>query len=266
MTRFKILGTLELEAHGGQALRRGPKVARLLGLLLVRANQTVGVDTLMDELWDGDPPTTAVKTIRTHVYHLRGALERSCGAATARRVLLTQGSGYRMVLAPEELDLFAFQQLVGQAQVLWAEHRHDEVVDRAEQALALWRGPVLSDVRPGRVLAGHVARLTETYTRARELRVDASLRLGRHRDVLPELRDLVSVYPLHEGFHAQLIDALSRSGRRGEALSAFRAARDTLHEQLGLEPSEELRRLQHAILTGAGAVPTAAAAPRATDN
>ncbi|MES0833657.1 AfsR/SARP family transcriptional regulator [Nocardiopsis tropica] len=257
MTRFKILGPLELESRGGEALRRGPKVARLLGLLLVRANQTVGVDTLMDELWDGEPPTTALKTIRTHVYHLRGALERSCGADTARRVLLTRGPGYRMDLAPEELDLFAFQQLVGQAQILWAEHRHDEVVDRAEQALSLWRGPVLSDVRPGRVLAGHVARLTETYTRVRELRVDSALRLGLHREVLPELRDLVSVYPLHEGFHARLIDALSRSGRRGEALSAFRAARDTLHDQLGLEPSEELCRLQHAILTGASGAPSA---------
>ncbi|WP_159943601.1 MULTISPECIES: AfsR/SARP family transcriptional regulator [unclassified Nocardiopsis] len=249
MLRFTILGPLELEA-GGETLRRGPKVTRLLALLLVRANQTVSVDTLVDELWEGEPPATAVRTVRTHVYHLRGALERSCGTRDARRVLRTQGAGYRMELSPDELDLFAFQQLVGQAQVLSAEKRHAEVVDRAEQALSLWRGPVLSDVRPGRVLAGHVARLTETHTRLRELRVDASLRLGRHREVLPELRDLVNVYPLHEGFHAQLIDALRRSGRRGEALSAFRAARDTLHEQLGLEPSEELRRLQHAILAG----------------
>ncbi|MEV2274702.1 AfsR/SARP family transcriptional regulator [Nocardiopsis sp. NPDC049922] len=250
---FRVLGPLALEADGGDDFRCGPKIARLLSLLLVRANRIVDVGTLMEELWDGDPPATGLKTVRTHVYHLRGALERVCGAAAARRVLLTRGSGYLLELAPDELDLFAFEQLVGQAQVLWTEGRHDEVVDRANRALALWRGPVLTDVRPGRILTGHVSQVQETYTRARELRVEASLRLGRHHEVLPELRDLVSEYPLHEGFHAQLVDALHRSGRRGEALSAFRAARDTMHDQLGLDPSEELCRLQRAILAGARA-------------
>ncbi|MFL1381765.1 MULTISPECIES: AfsR/SARP family transcriptional regulator [unclassified Nocardiopsis] len=251
MPRFEILGPLLLKADGGTGLRRGPKVDRLLSLLLVRAGQTVGVDTIIEELWDGEPPATALQTVRTHVYHLRGALERACGPEAARRVLRTHGSGYRMELSPAELDLSAFHQLVSQATVLAAEGRHAEVVDRAEQALALCRGPVLADVRPGRVLAGHVARISEVCTRLREMHVDASLRLGRHREVLPELRGLVSVYPLHEGFHARLIDALHRSGRRGDALNAFRDARDALHEHLGLEPSEELRRLQRTILGGA---------------
>jgi DNA-binding SARP family transcriptional activator len=250
---FKILGPLVLEADRADAFRRGPKVARLLSLLLVRANRTVDVDTLMEELWEGDPPATALKTVRTHVYHLRVAIERACGPDTAKRTLVTRGSGYVLELAPDELDLFAFEQLVGQARVLWTEGRHEEVVDRTGRALELWRGPVLADVRPGRILAGHVAQVTETHTRARELRVDSSLRLDRHHEVLPELRDLVSSHPLHEGFHAQLVDALYRSGRRGEALNAFRAARDTLHDQLGLDPSEELCRLQRAILTGASA-------------
>ncbi|WP_103936945.1 AfsR/SARP family transcriptional regulator [Thermomonospora echinospora] len=260
MTEFRILGSLELNAAGAVHPLRGPKIGKVLALLLVHANQVVDIDTLIEELWDAEPPVTAVSTVRTHVYHLRRRLEQVLGPHEAESMLLTRPPGYLLRLREDQLDADRFARLHREGQTLLGEGRAQDAMDRLDQALGLWRGQVLADVAKGRRLSGQAARLTELRTRCLELRIDAAMRLGRHRELVPDLRDLVAAHPLNEWFHARLIVALNKAGRRGEALRAFHDLRDVLGEELGLEPSDELRRLQRDILIGAEAVPVSAPA------
>ncbi|MFC9670376.1 MULTISPECIES: BTAD domain-containing putative transcriptional regulator [unclassified Streptomyces] len=250
---FRILGPLEAVGGGVTHRPRGPKVRKLLALLAVRAHDIVEVDTLVEELWDGAPPPTAVSTVRTHVYHLRQELERELGAGAVRDVISTEATGYSLRTAPGRLDLENFTRLYGQGRAELRAGRREKALERLDTALGLWRGRTLSDVGHGRVLAGHAARIEELRVRAQELRIEAAMGLGRHRELVPELRRLVAVDPLNEWLHARLIDALHRCGRRGDALRAFHDVRAVLAEELGLEPSEDLRQLQHHILAGGSA-------------
>jgi DNA-binding SARP family transcriptional activator len=225
-------------------------VRKVLALLLLRAGQVVTIDTLSDELWDERPPRTAVTTIRTHVYHLRRLLAGEGGGAGVADLLTTAPDGYLLRVDADEVDAALFDRLVRQGRAQLDRGATAEAAESLRQALALWRGSPLVDVRMGRVLSAHVAHLAEVRLRAQELRVEADMRLGEHRHLIPELRSLVATNPLNEWLHGQLIDALSRSGRRGDALSAFRALRTLLAEELGLEPSADLHRLQQEILTG----------------
>jgi DNA-binding SARP family transcriptional activator len=256
MTRFNVLGTLEVRPGGaGRAAStwapRGPKVRKVLALLLLRPGQVVTIDMLGDELWDERPPRTAVTTIRTHVYHLRQLLEQDCGRAVAD-LLTTAPDGYLLRVDPGEVDATLFGQLVHQGRSQLACGATADAAASLRRALGLWRGSPLADVRVGRVLCTHLAHLAEIRLRAQELRIEADMRLGQHRELIGELRGLVATNPLNEWLHGQLIDALSRSGRRGDALSAFRELRTLLAEELGLEPSADLHRLQQDILTGNG--------------
>ncbi|MFE2285200.1 BTAD domain-containing putative transcriptional regulator [Streptomyces sp. NPDC059443] len=250
---IRILGPLEA-FNGPSAHRpRGPKVRKLLALLAVRAGDIVEVDTLVEELWDGAPPSTAVSTVRTHIYHLRQELERELAGTAVRDVVATEGTGYSLRLAPGRLDLEQFTQLYGQARTKLRAGDPEAALEKLDTALGLWRGRALADVAQGRVLAGHGVRIEELHSRARELRIEAIMILGQHREAVPELFRMVAMDPLNEWLHARLIDALYRSGRRGEALRAFHHVRDVLAEELGLEPSDDLRRLQHHILAGGSA-------------
>jgi DNA-binding SARP family transcriptional activator len=136
-----------------------------------------------------------------------------------------------------------------EGKTLLEEGRPEQASQRLREGLALWRGPALANITPGRLLEGHVAHLEELRIRAIELRIRADSALGRHRELIPELRSLVSAHPLNEWLHGRLIDALHRAGRRGEALMAYRSLRAALNEELGLEPSGELQRLQRQVLT-----------------
>ncbi|MFE4633054.1 BTAD domain-containing putative transcriptional regulator [Streptomyces sp. NPDC056773] len=250
---IRILGPLEA-VNGASAHRpRGPKVRKLLALLAVRAGDIVEVDTLVEELWDGSPPPTAVSTVRTHVYHLRQELGRELGDTDVRRVITTEGTGYALCLAPGRLDLEQFTQLYGQARTDLRAGNAEAALERLDTALGLWRGRALADVSRGRILTGHGARIEELRSRAQQLWIEVIMVLGRHGEVVPELLRLVAVDPLNEWLHARLIDALYRSGRRGDALRAFHHVRNVLAEELGLEPSDDLRRLQHHILAGGAA-------------
>jgi DNA-binding SARP family transcriptional activator len=253
MTTFNVLGSLELRSGATAWAPRGPKVRKVLALLLLRPGQVVTIDTLSDELWDERPPRTAVTTIRTHVYHLRQLLEQEGGGRRVADLLTTAPDGYLLRVDADEVDAALFSRLVQQGRSQLARGATAEAAGSLRQALALWRGSPLADVRVGRVLCAHLAHLAEIRLRAQELRIEADMRLGQHRELIPELRGLVATNPLNEWLHGQLIDALSRSGRRGDALTAFRALRTLLAEELGLEPSADLHRLQHEILTGSGA-------------
>ena len=223
---FLILGPLEVVDDGRTVAVTGAKPRALLATLLLHANEVVSDERLTDALWGDDPPETARNALQAHVSHLRRALGRD--------VVTRRASGYVIELASAELDLARFEELRAEAASL----PPGEGADRLRSALALWRGEPEFDR----------LRLEELRLAALEDRIDADLELGRHSAVIPELQGLVEAEPLRERPRAQLMLALYRAGRQADALAEFTRARETLVEELGVEPGAELVRLQHLIL------------------
>jgi DNA-binding SARP family transcriptional activator len=227
-----------------------PKVRNVLALLLLRANQVVPTDALIEELWPDGPPASAVATTQTYVYRLRKVL--ASARAGRGEELRTLAPGYLLTVAADQVDAGAFERLTERGRLLLAAGRPDEAAAVLRQSLALWSGPALADVATGPLLSSHVTHLEESRIRALELRIEADLRLGLHRGLIGELRSLASAYSLNEWFHGTLIAALNRSGRRGEALKAYQDLRVLLRDELGVEPCAQVQRLLHDTLTGEG--------------
>jgi DNA-binding SARP family transcriptional activator len=246
--RFKLLGPLEIVMDDeSTVILSASKLGQVLGLLLIRSNEIVSVDSLLQELWGDEPPRSALTTLQTYVYHARRMFARE-GFAATRTLLVTRPRGYLIEVEPDEVDAKVFERLVKQGRALLDESRTEEASDRLRTALDMWRGPALASISVGEVLQAHVAHLGELRIRAVELRIQAEKQLGRHRELIPELRSLVVAYPLNEWFHGQLINALYRSGRRAEALQAYQNLRRILKEELGVEPTAEIQRLQQEVL------------------
>jgi DNA-binding SARP family transcriptional activator len=233
---YRILGPLEV-VNGNRAVPLGgPKQRSLLALLLLRANEVVATETLIDRLWDERPPSTAAKVVQVQVWRLRRAL----GADA----LVTRPPGYLLQVGADEYDLARFEQLVSDARGA----APPLAAGKLREALALWRGTPLADLAHEEFATAEVARLEELRVVALEQRVEADLALGRHGDLVPELESLVAEHPFREGLHGQLMLALYRSGRQADALERFQALRRLLDEELGLEPGEQVKQLQKAIL------------------
>jgi DNA-binding SARP family transcriptional activator len=250
MLRFNILGPLEVICEDRVCRPSAPKVRSVLALLLARSNYLVAIDSIIEELWGAEPPRSSVTTAQTYIYHLRQRLMSSGVVVDAEDVVVTSAPGYVLRIEEDQIDAIRFQKLSDRGRQLLEAGHSEDAATCLHEALALWRGPALADVPLGRLLEGHSAHLEESHVRTLELRLLADLDRGMHRQLLPELRTLVSQYPLNEWLHARLIEALHRSGRRGEALLAYQSVRKVLDEELGLEPSAELRQLQQDVLTG----------------
>jgi predicted ATPase/DNA-binding SARP family transcriptional activator len=234
---FRLLGPLEVSHEGRPVRLGGPKQRTVLAHLLLRPNQVVQADLVIDELWGDEPPEAARNVVQTYVSHLRKALgpER----------LGSRPGGYVLRAEPLEVDALRFEALV--------ERAGDAGDPRAaardyHEALALWRGPALADLADQPSLRPHITRLEELRMAAVEGRVEAELALGRHGELIGELERLVAEHPLSESLRAHLMVALYRSGRQAEALEAYRDARHALVEELGIEPGARLRALEQAIL------------------
>lgn len=247
MLAFRVLGPLEVVDGEEICTPTPPKVRRVLALLLLRANQVVPMEALIEELWAECPPVSAVATAQTYIYQLRKALDPRM---SGQQWLVTKPPGYLMRVANSQLDAYRFETLSRQGRLLLDEGRPADAAHLLRQALDLWNGPSLINVATGRLLESHVVHLDEQYARTLELRIHADALLGRHRELVGELRSLVATHPLNEWLHGQLIVALSRSGRRGEALRAYQQLRDVLNDQLGLDPQPQLQRLQRDVLDG----------------
>jgi predicted ATPase/DNA-binding SARP family transcriptional activator len=232
---FRILGALEVEAVGSLG---GPKPRTLLSRLLLEPNRLVPYDELVDALWPENPPARARHTLQVYVSSLR----RSLGQDRIR----TGPGGYAVRVDPDELDLSRFDALAAEGARRLRERDPRGAHDLLEQALGLWRGPALADVRPA--LEPDRARLEEARLTALEDRVEAALALGLHTHEVHELETLVARHPTRERPRRLLMLALYRSGRQADALEAYRDARRTFVDELGLEPSGELRELEAAIL------------------
>ena len=233
---FRVLGPLEVVEDDRSLSLGGSKQRALLATLLLRPNEVVSSERLIDELWGESPPATAAKAIQVYV----SALRKELGGDR----LVTRTPGYFLRVDPSELDLAAFESLVAEARGSDPE----EASQKLGSALALWRGPALEDLHSEPLARTESARLDELRLAAVEERVDADLALGRHAQLVAELESLVTRHPLRERLRAQLMLALYRSGRQADALAAYQEARKTLSDELGLSPSRALQRLQRAIL------------------
>jgi DNA-binding SARP family transcriptional activator/DNA-binding beta-propeller fold protein YncE len=223
---FRILGPLEVVEDGRPvSIRRGKEQA-LLAYLLLHANEVVPSGRLIDALWDERPPPTASKILQNAVSHLRKEL------GDGR--LLTRDPGYLLRVEEGELDLQRFEQLAREG--------------RGEEALTLWRGPALLNLRDERFADDARRRLEDQRLAVLEDRIEHDLAEGRHAELVAELERLVEEDPLRERLQGQLMRALYGTGRQGDALDVFRRARRTLSEELGLEPGPQLQELERKIL------------------
>ncbi|MDF2751874.1 MAG: embR2 [Gaiellaceae bacterium] len=233
---FRILGPLEVLDGEQPVPISGAKPRALLGALLLHANEVVSTARLIDELWGERPPATAENLVQGYVH----ALRKQLGADA----IVTQAPGYRLQVDSRKLDLLEFERLLAAARAAELE----DAVELRRRALGLWRGPPLADVRFEGSARHESGRLSGLRLDAQNERIQADLELGRHALVTSELEALVRAHPYHERLHTQLMLALYRSGRQAEALEAYRTVTRTLSEELGLQPGQDLRELQSAIL------------------
>jgi DNA-binding SARP family transcriptional activator len=190
-----------------------------------------------------------VTTIQTYIYHLRKAFERENLNSPQKELIITKSPGYVFQIGEDQVDYNIFERLVSQGQGLLHKGYADEAADTLRSALGMWTGPALANGCAGSVLEGHLVHLEERRMSALELRIQADMELGRHRDLIGELRSLARLHPLNEWFYEQLISVLAHVGRRSEALQAYLQVRRTLNEELGVDPSPRLQRLQHDVLS-----------------
>ncbi|WP_182901509.1 BTAD domain-containing putative transcriptional regulator [Microbispora sp. H10830] len=246
---FRLLGTLEVADGTGTILDLGPRKQRaVLALLLLNAPHVVPLDQLIDRLWRDEPPSSATGTLQAYISHLRRTLEPRRSPRSPARVLRTREPGYLLDIEPDQVDAERFGRAAEAAHAALAAGRPEEAERILGPALALWRGEPLADLADEPFARSTVARLSETRLHALTVRAEALLALGRAAEVTVEAERLLEQDPYREGLWALLMRALYRERRQAEALAAYQRCRTLLGDELGLDPSPELRRLEQAIL------------------
>jgi DNA-binding SARP family transcriptional activator len=239
--RFLILGPLEVRDDLGVVALGGVKPRSILAKLLLHANEPVSTEALAQALWGEDAPAGATKTVQVHISRLRKTLG-------GRNRIETTPGGYRLPVAPDELDVARFERLAEVGQRALAMGRPENAGTALREALGLWRGRPLADLRFEPWTQAEIARLEEQRLAALEARIEADLEAGRQSELVGELRQLVAVHPTRERLVALLMLALYRCGRQIDALEVYQDARRILVTDVGIEPGPRLRDLQNAIL------------------
>ena len=243
--RFEVLGPLRVavaDAQEPMPVSAG-RLRAVLAVLLWRANHSVPVDELSELVWDGAPPAGPAEAMRALVLRLRRVL-----GPQAKARIVTRTSGYLIEVSDDELDATQFDALCQDTGTAVRAGDWPTVSATAASALELWRGAPLADVGSQGLRDAWLPRLDQQHIQTLEWQAEAELRLGRHEELIPRLRDLAARHPLREHFHAQLMLALCRAGRQVEALAVYRHARRKLVDELGIEPGPDLRRLHEHIL------------------
>jgi DNA-binding SARP family transcriptional activator len=250
-----LLGPLTLRRGGQMITPSAPKLRQVLSLLVLQANSVTRVDQLVEELWEESPPPSALTTVQTYIYQLRKLLKLAdkagppTGKGDETPVLLSHPGGYILQLRSlSDIDAYLFEQLAERGRQELLAGQIGTAADTLRIALGLWRGGVLEGVSTGPLLYAQVARLDERRRTVLGLRIEADLQLGRHQEITGELASLVSAEPTREDFSAKLMLALYRCGRRADALQVYQRIRNTLVEELGLDPAAELQRLHQLML------------------
>jgi len=252
---IEVLGALAVRENGISITPTAKKPRQVLSLLALNADRVVPVDTLTEELWGEHPPRSARTTLQTYILQLRELIStalkqdpETTPPRTAKDVLATTPGGYQLNTSNGTYDVRQFERLTGTGYRSMDANDFPAAARQLREALDLWNGNALADVHAGPQLHMEVRRLEESRLCALDQRIEADLRLGRHRELLGELTVLVQRYRTHETLHGQLMVALHRSGRRREALDVYQRLRTALVRELGIEPSAGLRRLQRAVL------------------
>jgi len=245
--QFLVLGPLEVIADGRPVALPAAKHRVLLAALVVRANQVVPADALIDALWEGQPPASAAKTLQTYVSQLRRELEPTA-AAGDWWTLRTADGGYRLRVDPDGLDAGRFERLAEEGRRALHRAEAASVAAWLREGLGLWRGPAYGELAGAPFARAEAARLEELRLAALEWWAEAELALGGHAELVGELEELVGREPFRERLWGHLMLALYRSGRQADALGAYRRLRDRLAGQLGIDPDPQLRRLEERIL------------------
>ncbi len=266
--QWRALGPVEAVV-GGRLVDLGPPKQRaLFGLLLSRVDRLVVADVLIEELWSGAPPAAAMKSLRVYVSNLRQVLEPGRATRTPATVLHTRTPGYLLDSRGVEFDVHRFEEHAAAGREALGRAESAQAVDEFDKALRLWRGPAYADAGDATWVVSEAARLEELRLSVVEGRSAAQLELGDHHSAVAELDVHVQAHPLREHGCELLALALYRAGRQAEALAALRGNRKRLAEELGIDPSAALQRLECDILAQAstldwhppGSMPSASAA------
>jgi len=239
---FRILGEVEVR-DGGRLLKlHGRRERALLAYLLLNANEIVPTERLIEELWGESPPPTVAAALHVYISRLRKVLGENGSA------IVTRSPGYVLEVDPEQVDARRFERLVDAGRLALREGDPRRSARLLRDALGLWHGTPLADVIEPEWAASEIRRLRELRLAALEDRIEADLQLGRHAQLVSELEGLVARHPLRERLRAQLMLALYRCGRQGDALQVYADTRRVLAEELGIDPTGSLRRLEQGIL------------------
>jgi DNA-binding SARP family transcriptional activator/tetratricopeptide (TPR) repeat protein len=241
---FGVLGPLEVTHQGSSVIVETPRNRTVLAILLARANDLVGVEQLVDELWPQHPPAQARALVRGYVSRIRRALRNSPAADR----LLTRKPGYLMRVEDGELDVHRFEKLIADARTARQAGRLGQCVTLFRQAHRLWRGTPFADLPSTSIITATATRLAEFRLASLEELYDTMLTSGHDAGIVTELTDLVAEHPLREHFVAQLMLALHRAGRTADALTAYQQIKRRLADEFGIDPGTELQQLQLAIL------------------
>lgn len=247
VVRFGLLGPAVITMDGQSVVLPSNKPCIVLAALLLRANEFVSAEHLYRAVWGDRPPDTARATLQTYVLRLRRLLTRY---GATEHLIRTVPQGYAVEADEDGLDVLRFRRIAREAR------RHAEAGALVEEsrclsdALALWRGPALGNVRSELLQRDEVPALTEERLELVERRGEVELALGRYRELIPELWSATAAHPGRERFAEQLVEALYRAGRQGEALAEYRRVRSTLAGSLGIDPGPRLRALELTILRG----------------
>jgi DNA-binding SARP family transcriptional activator/Tfp pilus assembly protein PilF len=242
--RFQVLGALRVQAGDTEVEVSGHRTRALLAMLLLNPDHAVSVERLVDAVWGVDAPGEAKNRVHLSISRLRARL---AAARLPRELIVTEPAGYRIVVDADSLDLLQFRRLRDEAREAAAEGRFDRAGQRYRAAVGLWKGSPLAEVDSDQVRQAASILDDELITTLEEC-LEAELAAGGGGELVAELTELVRVHPYREKLHRCLMLALYRAGRQADALTAYRHARQVLHEEQGTEPGAELQRLHQAIL------------------
>ena len=245
---FLLLGHCEVRDDGRTIPIGGRRQRAALVLLALHPGQVLGLDWLVDQLWAGAPPPSGVTTLRAYISRLRSALASSPAVARGSDLLVSHQTGYMLAIDPDQVDVHRFERAVGAGSASLGRGDPYRAASTLRRALGMWRGRALADLAYESFAVTESLRLNERRLEALELCIEAELALGRHATLVAELQQLVGEHPLREPFWGQLMLALYRCGRQGEALATYGRLRKHLAVELGIDPSPELGELEERIL------------------
>ncbi|NEE37477.1 AfsR/SARP family transcriptional regulator [Streptomyces sp. SID7982] len=245
---IEVLGPMHVFHDGTEIEIPGAKPRTIIASLALHPGEVISAADLLDELWGASPPRSAGNSLQGHVARLRRSLAQQTNRARARDVLRTFGSGYLLDIDADSVDAHRFTRIVQEVGSRTIHQDPKHAIDRLTEALRMWRGPALADTGQGISCQTACAHLNETRLMARDLLIEAQLALGLHREVVPQLEQLLTRHPLRERFCEQLMLALYRSGRQADAINVYYRVRERLSQELGLEPGPGMRNRLTEIL------------------